>query len=500
MSGLPPLLETNDPTELLGIAAGASLRDIKQAYARLIKVYRPEHTPQEFQRIHAAFEDLSRRLAGGYGHLPPREFQAAYAPARVDAEALEAVQEPALSARAPDPAWLHAEHFATREQAGASVEELASIWASGIEQDLDLVAAMFELSQPSVLAYLADNGHFAWARLAPLRFPHRGALWTLHAQARLAQGRADELLAEAQSEGFREAAEDDEHLREALWLPLTVAAWDQPLSAFEPFAWAMDRHDLSAGAKTFHQACQLQQQLKQVEGWRWLPPGFSDLIRFGRVSPELRHQLLLALQASLHSLPQSWWRLSQKLSDGQALLGFYLLGTLAMHDLTRETPTGALSERQRELLALAVKDAQTEPSSLSYRWVSTALMLALLLGIILICVLLYRAFQAVFGDGAFRTLLPPLEWTLATVVACVVLVMVREGIKSRFTLSVLRTDLARTGFGYQQVVDALDEPHRLAPNDSNDAAFKIYMTLNLAVQRSQRAQTHFANSALRHAP
>jgi hypothetical protein len=52
----PPLPDTDDPYELLGIDAAADARAIRAAYARRIKVYRPDRHPEEFQRIHAAFE------------------------------------------------------------------------------------------------------------------------------------------------------------------------------------------------------------------------------------------------------------------------------------------------------------------------------------------------------------------------------------------------------------------------------------------------------------
>lgn len=53
MADLP---DTDDPFELLGVEPGDDPRTIKRAYARLIKRYRPEQAPAEFQRIHAAYE------------------------------------------------------------------------------------------------------------------------------------------------------------------------------------------------------------------------------------------------------------------------------------------------------------------------------------------------------------------------------------------------------------------------------------------------------------
>jgi hypothetical protein len=52
----PPLPDTSDPFELLGLKRGADEKELRRAYAKLIKAYRPDRAPQEFQRIHAAFE------------------------------------------------------------------------------------------------------------------------------------------------------------------------------------------------------------------------------------------------------------------------------------------------------------------------------------------------------------------------------------------------------------------------------------------------------------
>jgi hypothetical protein len=58
--GEPPLPETGDPFELLGVAPDADERTIRRAYATLIKRFRPDRAPDEFQRIQAAFEIATR--------------------------------------------------------------------------------------------------------------------------------------------------------------------------------------------------------------------------------------------------------------------------------------------------------------------------------------------------------------------------------------------------------------------------------------------------------
>jgi hypothetical protein len=52
----PPLPDTDDPFALLGVGEDVDERLLKRAYARLIRIYRPDESPAEFARIHAAFE------------------------------------------------------------------------------------------------------------------------------------------------------------------------------------------------------------------------------------------------------------------------------------------------------------------------------------------------------------------------------------------------------------------------------------------------------------
>ncbi len=51
-----------DPQTLLGVSSDISRRDLKRAYARLIKKYKPEHAPEEFRRLRAAYEKLDQQL------------------------------------------------------------------------------------------------------------------------------------------------------------------------------------------------------------------------------------------------------------------------------------------------------------------------------------------------------------------------------------------------------------------------------------------------------
>lgn len=58
MAGWP-----SDPFALLGVSPGAADADIKRAYTRLVRRFKPEHHPEQFRRIREAYEWCQERAA-----------------------------------------------------------------------------------------------------------------------------------------------------------------------------------------------------------------------------------------------------------------------------------------------------------------------------------------------------------------------------------------------------------------------------------------------------
>ena len=52
----------SDPHELLGVAHGVAPRELRRAYTRLIRRYKPEQHPEHFRRIREAYEDCLQRF------------------------------------------------------------------------------------------------------------------------------------------------------------------------------------------------------------------------------------------------------------------------------------------------------------------------------------------------------------------------------------------------------------------------------------------------------
>lgn len=65
MTDEPPLPATDDPFALLGVARDVDERELKRAYARLIKRFRPDRAPAEFARIQAAYEHVTQVIKLG---------------------------------------------------------------------------------------------------------------------------------------------------------------------------------------------------------------------------------------------------------------------------------------------------------------------------------------------------------------------------------------------------------------------------------------------------
>jgi curved DNA-binding protein CbpA len=56
--GPEPDLESNDPYAVLGLERGATRREVKRAYFRLVREYPPETEPEAFKRLRGAYEKL----------------------------------------------------------------------------------------------------------------------------------------------------------------------------------------------------------------------------------------------------------------------------------------------------------------------------------------------------------------------------------------------------------------------------------------------------------
>lgn len=117
-----------DPFALLGVGRGASETDVKRAYTRLIRRFKPEHHPDQFRRIREAYEaclDGFRWLAPPPDHLRPDRPSIRVQPTELHSPSAEPSPSPGQDP-APEP-----------KPTARPVDEVDRLWAAAIDGRAD---------------------------------------------------------------------------------------------------------------------------------------------------------------------------------------------------------------------------------------------------------------------------------------------------------------------------------------------------------------------------
>lgn len=171
------------PAEFFSLAEGFDRKDLKRAYNRLLKQFKPEKHPQEFQRIREAYEALDNRLRYGEQFrargFPLEQYRwdvsppAASQPAQREPESSDRPRQPDTSPSSPlpqQPAFLDRLGNETPEKLAAELEALSD------KQPWHYYAL-------AVLADLLPDrdplGFFHWLLQGTQAFPRDPALYRL---------------------------------------------------------------------------------------------------------------------------------------------------------------------------------------------------------------------------------------------------------------------------------------------------------------------------------
>ncbi len=299
----PELPATQDPFELLGVSHDADPRELKRAYVRLIKVFRPDEHPEQFDRVRRAFEVVRAHLERArVGELQAGDDVFA-------APAHDPVVEPmgsdaAAPPRDPSPRDVPSP---LGECEGDDLEARVRFWQRGIEAGLDMSRHADSLSL-DVVQRLSTTGTLDWERLRAQ--PNRDfAVWLYRGSVPLscAAGRSSEVLRELLGRQFEADRLSTPALESALWRALTFAAWDDVDGALA----ALQKHqpDASADAPELEQ---LDVELVAARTWskvreRARPTeAFERALRYGVVPSAFRDQLGLEVADDLHAQPERW--------------------------------------------------------------------------------------------------------------------------------------------------------------------------------------------------
>jgi hypothetical protein len=173
----------SDPLALLGVDLQVDRRELRRVYAQLIRIYKPEHSPEQFRRIREAYEVVEQfiasRAAGGDGPVAMPPASANTAPQTVDAAAFvppdaEPPRRTELDPREIDLAW----HRAKTGDAAGAYRRLAEL-AGGEICDDELFVRLYWLLQVAPEAD-PDRDPRDWLAAGLRRLGPGGRLLTLY--------------------------------------------------------------------------------------------------------------------------------------------------------------------------------------------------------------------------------------------------------------------------------------------------------------------------------
>lgn len=126
-----------DPWDLLGVSHEADRREVRRAYARLIRTYKPEHAPVQFRRIRDAYEFLD-------GYLQFQEATGSAGPGAESADASPSASDDGAATAGPpadeavdgSPAATPVPASSDRGASAPRIPEIEAIWEQALAGDL----------------------------------------------------------------------------------------------------------------------------------------------------------------------------------------------------------------------------------------------------------------------------------------------------------------------------------------------------------------------------
>lgn len=127
-----------DPFQLLGVQPGVSARELRRAYTQLIRIYKPEQSPEQFRRIREAY-DFIQHYALYYA--PPPEF---VPPSETDTPDVESVAPHFTLDASPSPPAVPLPPFTAASRPDPD-DEVDRLWDLGCAGDME--SAYFRLRE-----------------------------------------------------------------------------------------------------------------------------------------------------------------------------------------------------------------------------------------------------------------------------------------------------------------------------------------------------------------
>ncbi len=429
MEAPPPLPDSNDPYEILGLEYGCSERDLKRAYARLIRVYRPDRQPAQFRCVRAAFESVQEELGDvrppwdesedfedapdpqdhAESEVPPLQFADIIGDGDPDVARARLEQ-----AREHDPgsARPYALRFLLEEALGASFEVAATHLHAGLEHGTPIAEWLEQvLSAREFEEFVLGDG-CGWEilnrqeerDLAVMLFEER-------CHMRLLRGEEEDVVREVSTPEFRRAAERHEGLRQLGLRIACAVAWHQPDEAEELHAYYASGPEADDWIDDGY-----QDRVRLRESWlRWAADsaGADMLLRYIQLSHTVPDPDLRRLGAG----ERPWRGILASLDRMQRIdeqLGYFLVFALDTGDVARdddeEPEVRTLTRRQKHAL---VQFRDVTEKLLDKSWSNRVLEFGILAAVVAL-VVIFRVWGLWAGLGAAVVCFVGLGWAVVS--------------------------------------------------------------------------------------
>ena len=323
MSGKLP--DGNDPYKILGVEKDTGLKELKRAYVRMIKQFRPEQHPEEFQRIQQAYS-LLRDGARSVGLQsvepePPAEEGEADTPsvqhqcteeAEVEAFLRNGDGQAALALLVavndgnPDAYWpfLWVERAENMVAGGdAPAEKMAVWWGRALIHGVDVGELICRSWNQSLLEALYQQGSLQWQYLSRQSFDEFVfyALQTV-VNNQLWEGETGALMSLLQSTEFQTDLLSRGYLLSLIWKVAAFSFQEQPDLAtklLEQYPPAADYWDLNL--QRFDEFWSMRESLPEMAADAQIPEILQRVIRCGGISDRFDRELVGQLKHQLYA-------------------------------------------------------------------------------------------------------------------------------------------------------------------------------------------------------
>lgn len=384
MSDDTALPDSNDPFTILGVSRDADEDALKRAYVAKIKIFRPDRSPDEFQRVRRAYEEALQWLKWERSsetefeiHDETKESEPFFPDQNYESESdfdrnhayptwdssiwplakdrrydeAESKLQRAVKSNPADPGP-YIQHFLLSELMGDDFDSVAEHLLKGIEAEANIGRWIVQILSSSELNTLASDERLGWDKLQNLQ---TGSIYSEVTNAKitaiLLSGDWEPLLREVQSDAFVQEAHQDERVRYSGIRVALAAALRYPKESDEIYdLLAMEDYSGMWQEEVYLMRRRLRKTWKK---WINAYPDADVLIRYVELAPVMDAEDLanLDLSTALENDPETYLQSMDGLRKKANSLYTHFLETLSYDGKEAEDGDSPINNESLEKFA-----------------------------------------------------------------------------------------------------------------------------------------------------